>query len=195
MSGSQATENALKQLRSPSILHIATHGFFLEDEPQDSPNQETLTASATLIPITTENPLLRSGLALAGFNIRQSGNNEDGVLTASEAAGLDLAGTKLVVMSACETGLGDVANGEGVYGLRRALVIAGAESQIMSLWIVDDFATRDLMVGYYQRLQNNIGRSEALRQTQLEMLGTQQYQHPYYWAAFIPSGEWMSIGK
>lgn len=108
-------------------------------------------------------------------------------------AGLNLAGTKLVVLSACETGLGDVASGEGVYGLRRALSIAGAESQLITLWLVDDEATKDLMTNYYKRLQKNVGRSAALRLVQLEMLKNPQYQRPYYWAAFIPSGEWTSL--
>ncbi|NEP58326.1 MAG: CHAT domain-containing protein, partial [Symploca sp. SIO2G7] len=150
------------------------------------------TSSPTKI-ANLENPLLRSGLALAGINLRQSGT-EDGVLTALETAGLNLSGTKLVVLSACETGVGDIANGEGVYGLRRALVMAGAESQLFSLWKVDDTGTKDLMVKYYQRLLNNEGRSQALRQTQLEMLRSQNYQHPYYWAAFIPSGDWTPMG-
>src|SRR5206468_2188882 len=95
-------------------------------------------------------------------------------LTALEASGLDLWGTRLVVLSACETGLGDVQAGEGVYGLRRALVLAGSESQVMSLWQVSDAATRDLMVAYYKRLQAGEGRTEALRQVQLEMLSSQQ---------------------
>lgn len=186
LTGSNATENAIKQLSAPSILHIATHGFFLEDQPPIQLGGEKATV------INPENPLLRSGLALAGFNLRKSGN-EDGVLTALEVAGLNLAGTKLVVLSACETGLGDVVNGEGVYGLRRALAIAGAESQLITLWLVDDLATRDLMMSYYQRLQKNVDRSAALRATQLEMLKNPKYQRPYYWAAFIPSGEWASL--
>lgn len=143
-------------------------------------------------PGNTENALLRSGLALAGFNPRQSGT-EDGVLTALEAAGLDLRGTQLVVLSACETGIGDVANGEGVYGLRRAFVLAGAASQLISLWKVDDQGTKDLMVRYYDRLLAKAGRSDALRQTQLEFLQHPTYQHPYYWAAFIPSGDWREM--
>ncbi len=84
--------------------------------------------------------------------------------------------------------------GEGVYGWRRALSLAGSESQVISLWKVDDFGTKDLMVKYYQRVFNNEGRSEAMRQTQLEMLGTEKYQHPYYWASFIPSGDWREMG-
>ncbi|HEY9285181.1 MAG TPA: CHAT domain-containing protein, partial [Pyrinomonadaceae bacterium] len=157
-----------------------------------------------------ENPLLRSGLALEGANLRRGTNGEDGILTALEAAGLDLWGTKLVALSACETGVGEVRTGEGVYGLRRALVLAGAESQVMSLWKVSDDATRDLMVAYYKRLAAGEGRTEALRQVQLEMLrGKSQAGaggarglggqlggrgadrgHPYFWAAFIQSGDW-----
>jgi CHAT domain-containing protein len=132
-----------------------------------------------------------SGLALAGVNQRASGNNEDGLLTALEVAGLDLWGTRLVVLSACETGVGDVRNGEGVYGLRRALVLAGSESQMMSLWQVSDVATRDLMIAYYQRLREREGRAEALRKVQLAMMhGQRQYAHPFFWASFIQSGDW-----
>jgi CHAT domain-containing protein len=208
--GERATENAIKQLQSPKILHIATHGFFLKNLPLVAPPAFGVSAPLQVSPSrgvesrsgilpaspagNTENPLLRSGIALAGFNPRQSGS-EDGVLTALEAAGLNLSGTKLVVLSACETGLGDATNGEGVYGLRRALAIAGTESQLISLWKVDDEGTKDLMVSYYRRLMAKVDRSEALRQTQLEMLQNQNYQHPYYWAAFIPSGDWKAMGE
>src|SRR5205085_5531103 len=145
----------------------------------------------------------------------KSAGGEDGVLTALEAAGLDLWGTKLVVLSACETGLGDVRSGEGVYGLRRALVLAGSETQVMSLWQVSDAATRDLMVEYYKRLQAGEGRTEALRQVQLAMIksrpqgasgGAQRglsgemktqtiedRSHPFYWASFIQSGDWRGM--
>ncbi|MDB9312253.1 CHAT domain-containing protein, partial [Spirulina sp. CS-785/01] len=200
----EATENTIKQTPSPNILHIATHGFFLEDVEQVAPTpvNSSLTASnnrglivvrprpgSSPRPQNTENPLLRSGLAMAGFNRKESGT-EDGVLTALELASLNLYGTKLVVLSACETGVGSVNNGEGVYGLRRALAIAGSESQVMSLWNVSDEGTKDLMTQYYQRLQRGEGRSEALRQVQLGMLQSSKYSHPYYWSAFIPSGEW-----
>jgi len=144
-------------------------------------------------PVPSDNPLLRAGLALTGANDRQGGEGEDGVLTALEAAGLDLWGTQLVVLSACETGIGAVRNGEGVYGLRRALVLAGVESQVMSLWQVSDEATRDLMVAYYQRLQAGEGRTEALRQVQLSLLRGSVWPHPFFWASFIQSGDWRPL--
>jgi CHAT domain-containing protein/Tfp pilus assembly protein PilF len=199
----EATEQAIKQVEAPRILHIATHGFFLNVDlvaPTANPfeNRGVLGVrlrpdSALSAPVNQENPLLRSGLALAGIHARSSGAAEDGVLTALEVAGLNLRGTQLVVLSACETGVGDVANGEGVYGLRRALAIAGAESQVISLWKVSDEGTKDLMVDYYQRLIDGEGRSAALREVQLEMLNSPNYQHPYFWAAFIPSGEWAAM--
>jgi CHAT domain-containing protein/Flp pilus assembly protein TadD len=203
----EATENAIKQVQAPSILHIATHGFFLEDvEFVPNPSTRGDRASIDIVtshiegppaqhdrPISNENPLLRSGLALAGFNSRDGGENSDGVLTALEVTGLDLRGTRLVVLSACETGVGQVANGEGVYGLRRAFVMAGAESQLMSLWKVDDQGTADLMERYYQHLIQGGGRSEALRQVQLAFLEDLTYAHPYYWAAFLFSGDWQPI--
>lgn len=185
----EATEAALKQTSRPRLLHIATHGFFLpylKLNGSDSRNGETV-ASTPL-----ENPLLRSGLALAGANQRKSGDN-DGIVTALEVAGLDLWGTKLVVLSACNTGVGDVRNGDGVYGLRRALVLAGSESQVMSLWKVSDQGTKELMVEYYKRLLRGEGRGEGLRQVQLRMLKNPKRSHPFYWASFIQSGEWANL--
>ena len=204
--GKQATENALKHVSGPRVLHLATHGFFLTDDAPpagtttkpDAPGSTPAPAPratpagpggpAPSMEPTQENPLLRSGLALAGANKLESGE-EDGIVTAMEASGLDLWGTKLVVLSACETGVGKVTNGEGVYGLRRALVIAGAESMVMTLWQVDDLATRDLMAGYYKRLEAGKGRSSALREVQLEIHGQAKYAHPYYWASFLPAGD------
>ena len=114
-------------------------------------------------------------------------------MTALEATGLDLWGTKLVVLSACDTGIGEVRNGDGVYGLRRALVLAGAESQMMSLWPVPDRSTSDLMIGFYRRLMDGDGRGDALRQVQLRMLARQPRAHPFYWAGFILSGQWTPL--
>jgi CHAT domain-containing protein len=200
--GKEATEAALKQAQAPRILHIATHGFFFDDRepsPEEARNlvsNNLLDAPDRLIrawAAQVENPLLRSGLALAGANQGKSGD-DDGVLTALEAAGLDLSGTKLVVLSACDTGVGEVRNGEGVQGLRRALVLAGSESQVMSLWAVSDEATKDLMIPYYKALQEGEERSEGLRRVQLRTLrGRRSRQHPFYWAAFIQSGEWANL--
>jgi CHAT domain-containing protein len=180
----EATEAAVKQVKNPFILHIATHGLFRTDGDPEK------------YPTINKDSLLRSSLALAGVK-EEKIDGDNGLLTALEAAGLNLLGTELVVLSACDTGVGGISPGEGVYGLRRAFAIAGAQSQIISLWKVDDQGTKDLMVKYYQRLlDGNIGRTEALRQTQLEMLRGQageKYTHPYFWASFIPSGNWLPI--
>lgn len=196
--GKDATETAVKQLQSPSILHLATHGFFIADIEQNlnaSPDLDLTPRQPKILQV--ENPLLRSGLALAGFNQRKqaTNNHDDGVLTALEVAGLDLRSNQLVVLSACETGRGDIKVGDGVYGLRRALVIAGSQSQVLSLWLVDDAATKDLMVKYYQNLQALKGRHEALRAAQLEMLKSEKYEHPQFWAAFVPSGNWTPLSE
>jgi CHAT domain-containing protein/Tfp pilus assembly protein PilF len=173
LTGAAATESAVKQVHAPRILHIATHGFFLQN-PQ------------------IDNPLLRSGLALAGAN-GAAGAKEDGILTALEAAQLDLWGTRLVTLSACDTGIGVVRNGDGVYGLRRSIFLAGAETLVMSLWPVSDGATREMMTAYYTGLTHGLGRGEALRQVQLAMLKRNSRRHPFYWASFIQAGEWASL--
>ncbi len=191
--GAAATEGQLKQVHRPRILHIATHGFFLPDQLSNASTSGAMVRGESSGASAVENPLLRSGLALAGANTLSSAN-DDGVLTAFEAAGLDLSGTKLVVLSACETGLGKISNSDGVYGLRRAFGIAGAESILMSLWQVDDVATKDLMAGYYSRLRVGEPRSAALRAVQLELAGRSKYSHPYYWAAFFPAGATTSLG-
>ncbi|MBE9032936.1 CHAT domain-containing protein [filamentous cyanobacterium LEGE 11480] len=209
----QATETAIKQIQSPRILHIATHGFFLQDLPQPQlQNSRGLLVFddraggrpyfKPSLPIArpynpNDNPLLRSGLALAGANSLNGGHkNSDGILTALEASQLNFRGTQLVVLSACETGVGDVANGEGVYGLRRAFTLAGAQTQMISLWKVSDAGTKDLMVRYYDKLlTDKKGRSQALLETQRELLKDPQYQHPYYWASFILSGNWKPLPK
>jgi CHAT domain-containing protein len=161
-----ATKTALQKVQAPQILHLATHGFFTPNNP-NTPQQ-------------LDKPLTRSGIALAGKD----------QLTGLEAYGLDLYGTQLVVLSACETGVGDISVGEGIYGLRRALVIAGSQSQVLSLWKVGDRATVELMKTFYANLKAGMGRHEALRQAQLKLLQHPNYQNPFYWAAFIPSGNW-----
>ncbi|HKQ78967.1 MAG TPA: CHAT domain-containing tetratricopeptide repeat protein [Blastocatellia bacterium] len=223
LTGAQATEAAIKRAPNPGILHIATHGFFLSDliggKDEERLLEQDGLAPESPVNVRVENPLLRSGLALAGANLRKPGpgQEDDGVLTASEASALDLWGTKLVVLSACDTGVGEIRTGDGVHGLRRALALAGAETQVMSLWPVSDKATRDLMIEYYKKLLDGSGRSEALREAQLRMLAggmrasdgssrllsqsarqratgrTKDYSHPYYWACFIQSGEWANL--
>ncbi|MEZ4384959.1 MAG: CHAT domain-containing protein [Nannocystaceae bacterium] len=200
LKGAAASERAIKSASPPVLLHVATHGFFLSGDDKAIAGARALEydsgaaaagegAAAPAAPwVPSQNPLLRSGLALAGANERVG--RDDGILTALEVASMDLRGTELVVLSACETGVGEVEAGEGVYGLRRALAIAGARAQVMSLWKVDDAATRDLMVAYYKNLSKGTGRGEALREAQRSLLGDGARRHPYYWAAFIPSGAW-----
>lgn len=196
MTGAAASERGLKEAARPIVLHVATHGFFLAGDHQAIAGARALEfdAGGAEAPAAADpwqppgNPLLRSGLALAGANERVG--RDDGILTALEVASMDLRGTELVVLSACETGLGEVEGGEGVYGLRRALAIAGARSQVMSLWKVDDAATRDLMIDFYKKLSGGTGRGEALRAAQQGLLADSKRRHPYYWAAFIPSGAW-----
>ena len=188
--GSAATEHTLKQVEAPRILHIATHGLFLPDAARETEFSED---TYEVYEVPSENPLIRSMLALEGFNRRSSGR-EDGVFTALEASYLNLYGTQLVTLSACETGQGEVVSSEGIYGLRRAFAIAGAESLLMSLWRVDDEGTTALMEHYYQNLLSGMGRSEALRQVQLETLNADgQERHPFDWAAFVLAGDWRSL--
>ena len=173
-------------IRLQHIFRIATHGFFIENKPNEVDKSKAESTAET------ENPLLRSGLAFSGANQHLS-NGNDGILTALEGSGLNLFGTKLVVLSACGTGLGEVQTGEGVFGLRRSFVLAGSESLVISLWSVGDYVTRELMQGYYKNLKQGVGRGESLRKVQLEMLKNPKRQHPYFWADFIQSGEWANL--
>ena len=177
LTGPRATKAALQRVEAPIILHIASHGFFLRETPGTA---------------HVDNPLLRSGLALAGANVARD-ERDDGIFTALEASSLNLWGTRLVTLSGCDTGVGEVRNGEGVYGLRRAFVLAGTETVVMSLWPVSDAIARETMVAYYTRLRAGLGRGDALRQAKLEMLRRDGRQHPFYWATFIQSGEWASL--
>jgi CHAT domain-containing protein/Tfp pilus assembly protein PilF len=188
LTGSEATKAALRSYPAPQILHVATHGFFLDDY-SSKPRAAGADGRSPETGAGIQNPLLRSGLALAGANTA----SDDGILTALETSGLNLSRTKLVTLSACDTGLGEVKNGEGVYGLRRALVLAGAETLVMSLWPVSDQVTRELMTAYYTGLAQGQGRGEALRQVQLKMMKSADRRHPFYWASFIQSGDWANL--
>ncbi|MGH9880416.1 MAG: CHAT domain-containing protein, partial [Pyrinomonadaceae bacterium] len=192
LTGAQATEPTVKQVVAPRILHFATHGFFLQDTGSPTTDRRFAGTQGIKTGVRIENPLLRSGLALAGANLRNTGG-DDGILTALEASGLNLWGTKLIVLSACDTGVGEVRNGQGIYGLRRAFVLAGVESLVMSLWPASDYVTRALMTNYYRDLKQGLGRGAALRHVQLEMLKQNRRLHPFYWANFIQSGEWANL--
>jgi CHAT domain-containing protein/lipopolysaccharide biosynthesis regulator YciM len=186
----EASEEALKNIKRPGLLHVATHGYFLKNVDAFEDDSKILGIEATK---AKENPLLRSGLMFAGAATNGSDSltlkgKEDGILTAYEAATLDLSNTKLVVLSACETGLGEVRNGQGVYGLQRAFLVAGAEALIMSLWIVDDFATQELMTEFYSQWSSDPkgDKQKAFRAAQLKL--KEKYPSPYYWAAFVMIG-------
>ena len=174
----EATEENIKKLESPKVLHIATHGFFMSDI--DLHDNETDELSA--------NPLFRSGVLLAGASADRmaSSSQEDGVLTAYEAMNLSLDQTELVVLSACETGLGEVRNGEGVYGLQRSFIVAGANTVLMSLWQVDDVATQELMNAFYSIWVKGTDKHDAFRKAQLEI--KQKYTVPFFWGAFVLIG-------
>jgi len=201
--GKEAKEEVLLQTRAPRILHLATHGFFLEEQDVSGVVQNTLPRSIFVVSepsvpadlLRFENPLLRSGIALAGANkaTGEEGRSE-GIVTAEKILGLKLRGTDLVVLSACETGLGDVQVGEGVYGLRRAFTQAGTKSLVMSLWSVPDKETQELMVQFYKNiLSGKLTRCQALRQAALQemQIVKERYSHPHplYWGAFVFLGE------
>ncbi|MCL2651274.1 MAG: CHAT domain-containing protein [Candidatus Azobacteroides sp.] len=186
--GAEATEESFKALsgNSPELLHLATHGFFLQDEKQ-------IRETGFMQMMNSENhsyinPLLRSGLLFAGANRAWTNQDvisgiEDGVLTAEEIANMDLSKTKLAVLSACETGLGEVNNSEGVFGLQRAFKLAGVETLVMSLWKVDDTTTSQFMLAFYQNLLAGKSKLESFKIAQKQI--REQYKNPYYWAAFV----------
>jgi CHAT domain-containing protein len=190
--GRDALESTVKSSKSPIIVHLATHGFFLTPPGRQDVSDEVYGVFGRL-PSDRADPLLRSALALAGANTWLTGGRlppeaEDGLLTAQDVLGLDLDGTELVVLSACDSGLGDVHPGEGVLGLRRAFLHAGAKTLVMSLWKVPDRETKEIMIDFYRHLMAGAGRADALREAQLAM----QRKHPdepLYWGAFICQGE------
>jgi CHAT domain-containing protein len=183
-----ASEKNIKSIKGPSLVHIATHGYFLQDADESAGSVFGVNAENA-----SNNPLLRSGLILAGAGKTITGSggvditsNDNGVLTAYEAMNLNLEGTSLVILSACETGLGDVKSGEGVYGLQRAFQVAGADALIMSLWKVDDAATQLLMTNFYTNWIKLGNKQKAFKQAQLQLMT--KYKEPYYWGAFVMMG-------
>ena len=191
--GELALQEVLDRLRSPRVVHVATHGFFLPD-PADAAQQSMPSGDP---PIGIQDPMLRSGLFFAGADRAESGADpaaglDDGVLTAYQTAQLDLQGTELVVLSACETGLGEQKNGEGVFGLRRGLQEAGAEAVLMSMWSVPDKETQELMALFYQKWLGGLYKHEALRQAQMKERETVRQRYgkdlPFYWGAFVLVG-------
>jgi CHAT domain-containing protein len=179
-----ASEESIRGMSDPpTILHLSTHGFFCSLDSAQKASYKS-------------NPLLFSGLALAGANgsIRNGGsdNSDDGLLTALEISGLNLSGTDLVTLSACETGMGELVSGEGVFGLRRAFHHAGAGSVLMSLWAIPDKETADLMVSFYRTWLSGRPRQSALRESALAVLNSTRqrsgHSHPYFWAGFVLAG-------
>jgi CHAT domain-containing protein len=185
----RALEEAVKRVENPRVLHIATHGFFQPDVVREKGLMMKMDNDRPV-----QNPLLRSGVMLAGAErtLNQKEGEEvnwdvdDGILTAYEAMNMDLDQTELVVLSACETGLGEVKNGEGVYGLQRAFQVAGARYVMMSLWKVADTATQELMIAFYREWLRTgdvrTGFKEAQRQIR------EKYHNPFYWGAFVLVG-------
>ena len=199
--GAQATETHVLEHTRPRMLHLGTHGFFdTQRHGRDFGNASVRglrTWSEEQTPIVRlDNPMLRSGLVLAETEDTPSGGRtDDGRLTAYEVSGWDLRGTQLVTLSACETALGELKLGEGVLGLRRAFVLAGAQTQVMSLWKISDTATPAVMESFYRRLEKGEGRGEAMQNAQLEILRSRTHSHPFYWAAFVVSGEWRPLSR
>jgi CHAT domain-containing protein/tetratricopeptide (TPR) repeat protein len=184
----EVVEGQIKRVRSPWILHLATHGFFLADQADGG---DGAAGGDRFAELHLENPLLRSGLALAGGNtwVRKGSlppEAEDGLLTAGDVTGLDLLHTQMVVLSACDTGLGEIRNGEGVFGLRRAFVLAGAKTLVMSLWKVPDAETVELMEDFYHRVLAGQPRADALRDAQMTVKA--RHPDPYCWGAFVCEG-------
>ena len=210
-SGREASEQTVKRLApGRRILHLATHGFFLGDEcgtPLEGTRAvgglvatngaKPTPARSPRVHSLPENPLLLSGLALAGANRRTAAGpqEDDGILTAEEVASLNLEGVEWAVLSACDTGLGQLRAGEGVFGLRRAFQVAGARTVVMSLWQVEDRSARVWMRALYEgRLVQGRDTADAVREASLSLLrdrrARQQSTHPFYWAGFVAAGDW-----
>lgn len=204
--GDSALEELFKNVHSPRILHVATHGFFLQQRDEEdsfasstAPADDRYAAAVGFSRLrNSADPLLRSGIVLAGANdFISSGETtadvEDGWVTAAEIAMLDLSGTEMVVLSACESGLGEISTREGVFGLRRSFFHAGARALVTSLFKVPDNETRLLMQRFYQELAAGKSKLDALREAQLSVIQrrreTNEAAHPFFWASFVLVGD------
>jgi len=197
----QAASEARIRAESPGkrVLHLATHGFFATGAVRSALSAEGSRSVEGDLGVGVRaagfNPMVLSGVVLAGANQRGGGAAEDGVLTAEEVVGLDLRAAELVTLSACETGLGEVQDGEGVMGLRRAFALAGARALVLSLWKVPDKETMRLMEGFYGRVAKAQAgdKPEAMRGAQIELIEALREErgeaHPLFWAAFFVSGK------
>ena len=187
---SEATEESIKQLdgrTTPYVLHLATHGFFFPDPKQEIPNDIFTEQGKSKIYKASDDPMLRSGLLFAGANkywgkAAENTGSDDGILTASEISNLDLSACQLVVLSACETGLGEIKGSEGVFGLQRAFKMAGVKNIIMSLWKVPDTQTSELFDIFYSECFAGKSIHDAFQSAQSQM----KFKYsPYYWAGFV----------
>ncbi len=197
LEGAAAQEAAFKRLApGRRIIHLATHGFFAQNTCRSAFDRDE---GAAAVPAGgLDNPLLLSGVVLAGANHRRETGareeDEDGILTAEEIAAIDLSGVDWAVLSACETGLGAIQQGEGVLGLRRAFQVAGASTLIMSLWRVQDQEAREWMRGLYEARLSGLSTAESVRRASLKMIDARRDSvagtHPSSWGAFVATGDW-----
>jgi CHAT domain-containing protein len=184
----KALEEVLLSVKEPRILHLSTHGYFLKDE--EVKNQQMMRFIShegdQLVDIGIENPMLRSGIVLAGVNASLKEGKDDGVVSADKILGLKLKGTDLVVLSACETGVGDVKSGEGVFGLKRSFILSGAKTVVMSLWSVPSKETVELMTDFYTLMAMGKSKADALMEARLNLM--KKKSNPFYWGAFVMVG-------
>ena len=197
----RAIEELIFSSETPKILHLATHGYFLKDEELKGSgdirgiaikSREDFAGDQEIYPVLSEtegieNPMLRSGIVFSGVNASLKAGRDEGMVSAEKILGLNLKGTDLVVLSACETGVGDVKNGEGVFGLKRAFILSGAKTLVMSLWSVPSAETTEIMTEFYTLISEGKSKSDALRQAKLDMM--KKKQNPYYWGAFVMTGK------
>ncbi|MBI3813583.1 MAG: CHAT domain-containing protein, partial [Nitrospinae bacterium] len=197
--GRGAIEEVIFSSETPAILHLATHGYFLKDEELKGGSdirgvtiklKEGFAVDEGINPVLAEgieNPMLRSGIVFAGANTSLKTGRDEGMVSAEKILGLNLKGTDLVVLSACETGVGDVKNGEGVFGLKRAFILSGAKTLVMSLWSVPSAETTEIMTEFYTLMSEGKSKSDALRQAKLNMM--KKKPNPFYWGAFVMTGK------